>query len=200
MSEFSHLIPRQPVPDLEVETVNHGFWKLSKQKPDNFTLLIFYRGLHCPICSTYLRDFQRKLDEFSEAGVICIAVSPDTKDRAERCVEEWGLEELTLGYGISIDTARQWGLFISTGRGPTTSGVDETRLFSEPGLFLIQPDCTLYFSSVQTMPFARPSFEDILKGVEFVIGSDYPARGQVVDHQKLDKSPTDWPSQNYNPK
>ena len=200
MSEFTPLIPRQPAPNLEVATVNHGIWKLSEQTPDNFTLLIFFRGLHCPICSTYLRDFQRKLDEFSEAGVTCIAVSPDSKDRAERCVEEWGLEELTLGYGINLDTARQWGLFISTGRGPTTSGVEETRLFSEPGLFLIQPNGILYFSSVQTMPFARPSFEDILKGVKFVLESDYPARGQVVDHRKPDRSPIDWPVEQYNPK
>ena len=199
MPKITPLIPRQPVPDLKVATVGGDTWTLSEQTPRNFTLLIFFRGLHCPICATYLRDLQSTLDEFAEAGVTCIAVSPDSKARAEIAAEEWGLEELTLGYDINLDTARQWGLFISTGRGPTSSGVKETRLFIEPGLFLIRPDGTLYFSSVQTMPFARPSFEDILKGVRFVIEKNYPARGQVVDHQNPEASHTDWPTANYDP-
>ncbi len=199
MLKITPLIPRQPVPNLKVATVGGGTWTLSEQTPENFILLIFFRGLHCPICSTYLRELQRRLDEFAEAGVTCIAVSPDSKARAEIAVEEWGLEYLTLGYGISIDTARKWGLFVSTGRGSTSSGVKETRLFSEPGLFLIRPDGTLYFSSVQTMPFARPSFEDILKGVRFVIDKNYPARGQVVDHENPEQSSTDWPQEDYDP-
>ena len=199
MRKITPLIPRQPVPDLEVATVEGGTWKLSEQTPENFTLLIFFRGLHCPICSMYLRDLQHNIDEFTKVGVTCIADSPDSKARAEIAAEEWGLEELTLGYGIDLHTARQWGLFISTGRGPTSSGVKETRLFSEPGLFLIRPDGTLYFSSVQTMPFGRPSFQDILKGVKFVIDKSYPARGQVVDHQNPEDSPTDWPKEDYDP-
>ena len=55
----------------------------------------------------------------------------------------------------------------------------EPDLFLEPGLFMIRPDGTLYFASVQTMPFARPAFGDILKAVDFVIANDYPARGEV---------------------
>ncbi len=199
MSKITPLIPRQPVPDLKVATLGGKIWKLSEQSPDNFTLLIFFRGLHCPICSTYLCDLQRKLDEFKTVGVTCIAVSPDSRARAERAAEDWGLEELTLGYGIDLDTARQWGLFISTGRGPTSSGIYETRLFSEPGLFLIRPDNTLYFSSVQTMPFARPNFDDVLNGIKFVLSKDYPARGQVIDHYEPDRSQTDWPTEDYDP-
>ena len=199
MPKINPLIPRQPVPDLEVAIVNGGTWRLSEQTPSNFILLIFFRGLHCPICSTYLCELQRMIDDFAKVGVNCIAVSPDSKERAEKSAEDWGMEELTLGYGIDLDTARQWGLFVSTGRGPTTAGVKETRLFSEPGLFLIRPDGTLYFSSVQTMPFARPRFEDVLKAVKFVLEKDYPARGQVVDHHNPEASPIDWPNPTYNP-
>jgi hypothetical protein len=60
-------------------------------------------------------------------------------------------------------------------------GFDEPALFSEPGLFVIRPDGTLYFGAVQTMPFARPAFGDILKALDFVIANDYPARGEVID-------------------
>jgi hypothetical protein len=59
--------------------------------------------------------------------------------------------------------------------------VEEPPLFSEPAIYLVRPDGTLYFGMVQTMPFARPHFDDILKALEFVIAKTYPARGEVVD-------------------
>lgn len=51
MSEITPLMPRQPVPALEVPTVGGGTWRLADQHPESFTMVVFYRGLHCPICS-----------------------------------------------------------------------------------------------------------------------------------------------------
>ena len=45
---------------------------------------------------------------------------------------------------------------------------------------MVRPDQTLYFASVQTMPFARPAFGDILKALDFVIAKNYPARGEIA--------------------
>jgi hypothetical protein len=59
-------------------------------------------------------------------------------------------------------------------------GVEEPALFAEPALFLIRADRTLYFASVQTMPFARPRFADVLSALDFVIANNYPARGEVA--------------------
>jgi len=199
MTNLTPLYPRQPVPALEVPTVGGGTWKLSDQSPENFTMVVFFRGLHCPICAGYLKDLQRKLDDFAAAGVTAIAVSSDSQERAEKTAEEWGLDKLTMGYGLDLDTARAWGLYVSTGRGPTSSGVEETRLFSEPGIFLVRPDGTLYFGSVQTMPFARPSFAEILNASKFVVEKNYPARGQVLDHTNPEGSAVDWPTADYDP-
>lgn len=182
MSAITPLIPRQPVPALEVSTVGGGTWRLAEQKPERFTLIVVYRGLHCPICRGYLGDLERKLDEFKSRGVEVVVISSDVEERAHQAKDEWGLTRLTVGYGLDLDVARQWGLYISTSRGMTSAGVEEPALFSEPGLFLVRPDGTLYFASVQTMPFARPAFGDILKALDFVIAKDYPARGEVVDH------------------
>lgn len=139
-----------------------------EQSPNNFTLVVFFRGLHCPICVNYLRDLHRNLGDFAKKGVNVLAISSDPKPRAEKSAEDWGLEELTLGFGLNLDTARRRDLFVSTGRGPTSSGIEETRMFSEPGLYLIRSDGTLYFGLVQTMPFSRPSFSEILNSVKFV--------------------------------
>jgi peroxiredoxin len=185
MTSINPLIPRQPVPALEVATLEGGTWRLADQTPDNFTLLVFYRGFHCPICSAYLGDLNRKVEEFEKRGVTVGVVSSDARDRAERAKKDWGLDNLTIGYGLDLDTARQWGLYISTSRGLTSTGVEEPALFSEPALYLIRPDGTLYFGTVQTMPFARPGFGDILKALDFVIANDYPARGEVLDHHQV---------------
>lgn len=182
MTAITPVIPRQKVPALKVPTVGGGEWDVAAQSPENFTLLVVYRGLHCPICKGYLRDLDRKLGDFAGKGVNVFTVSSDTKDRAEQTKEDWGLENLEIGYGLDLDTARKWGLFISTSNGKTSAGVVEPDLFAEPGLFLIRADGTLYFSSVQTMPFARPDFAAILTALDFVLDKDYPARGEVVDH------------------
>lgn len=175
------LVPRQSVPTLEVATWDGDRWNLADQKPERYTLIVFYRGLHCPICGPYLRDLDRKLTEFEQRGVTVMAISSDTEERAREAKSRWNLNNLNLGYGLSLDMGRSWGLYISSSRGKTSAGVEEPALFTEPGLFLVRHDGTLYFASVQTMPFARPHFDEILKALDFVIANDYPARGEVID-------------------
>jgi len=185
LEDFTPLIPRQRVPPLEISVVDQGAWRLADQKPPKFSLVIFYRGFHCPICSGYLMDLERRLGALSERGVEVIAVSSDPEDRARMAVEKWGLDKLKIGYDLTLDNARQWGLFISSQRGPdpTPTGVVEPPLFSEPGMFLVRPDGTLYFASVQTMPFTRPNIGDVVKALDVVEAEDYPARGEIVDHR-----------------
>ena len=183
MTQITPLIPRQKVPDLEVATVGGGLWRLGEQTPEHFTMLVVYRGLHCPQCKGYLNDLDNKAAEFAAKGVNILVVSSDEAERARQTKSEWRLENLTVGYGLDLDMARRWGLYISTGIGKTSVGVEEPALFPEPGLFFIRPDGTLYWASVQTMPFARPKFADILIALDIVIARGYPARGEVVDHR-----------------
>ncbi|MBK6629619.1 MAG: AhpC/TSA family protein [Betaproteobacteria bacterium] len=175
---MSRLMPRQPVPALRVSTLA-GDWDLAAQKPERFTLVVFYRGLHCPICKTYVSELDKLVAEFAARGTGIQVLSSDTRDRAEAARDNWGLANLNLGYGLSIEMARSWGLYVSTSRGKTSAGIEEPALFSEPGLFLVRPDGTLYWGSTSTMPFARPHFREILGGLDFVIKNDYPARGEA---------------------
>lgn len=175
------LVPRQKVPPLDVATAGGGRWRLADRRPDHFTMVVFYRGLHCPICGTYLADLEARLGELAQRGVDVVAVSSDTEERALEAQRRWNLAHLTLGYGLDLEAARAWGLFVSSGRGKTSAGVEEPARFSEPGLFLVRRDGTLYFSAVQTMPFTRPGFADILKALDFVLKNDYPARGEVTE-------------------
>ena len=172
------LKPRQAVPPLEISTLN-GPWSLSSQQPDNFTMLVFYRGLHCPICSKYIQELDRMSGDFAETGITVLALSSDGSVRAQQASDDWGLSNLNIGYDVSVDQARAWGLHRSAGRGKTSIGIEEPAEFSEPGLFLIRPDETLYWSQVSTMPFARPHFKEILGALKFALEKDYPARGEL---------------------
>lgn len=172
------LKPRQPVPELNLSTLQ-GAWSLSEQEPENFTMVVFYRGLHCPICSKYLAELNKMVDDFSEVGVSILAVSSDGEERAQQAREDWGLDKVNLGYGLSVDQAREWGLHRSAGRGKTSIGIEEPAEFAEPGLYLVRPDNSLYWGQVSTMPFARPHFREILGALNFALANDYPARGEL---------------------
>ncbi|MFT5658482.1 MAG: peroxiredoxin [Gammaproteobacteria bacterium] len=173
------LKPRQPVPALNVETLQ-GAWSLSDQSPGNFTMVVFYRGLHCPLCSKYLKELDKMAAEFAEAGVSILALSSDDNERAQQAQTDWELTNINLGYGVSVEQAQAWGLHRSAGKGKTSIGIEESAEFSEPGLFLMRPDQTLYWSQVSTMPFARPHFREVLGAIGFVVANDYPARGELV--------------------
>jgi alkyl hydroperoxide reductase subunit AhpC len=174
------LIPRQLVPSLSLQTLAHGPFDLAKEAPDRFTLLVFYRGLHCPICASYLKELEAKVEEFAKRGVGVLALSSDEQERAQQLAAKIGASSLRIGYGLPLSVAREWGLYVSTSRGKTSLGIEEPPRFSEPGVFLVRPDRTLYWMSVQSMPFARPNFGELLQALDFVIKSDYPARGEFV--------------------
>lgn len=184
MTELTPLFPRQKVPGLKLPLAGGGNFDIAAERPTKFTLLVFYRGLHCPICKTQLRDLETKLPEFEKRGVNVVAISSDTREHAERAKADWGVPNLRIAYGLELETGRTWGLYISSGRGPASAGAEEPALFTEPAIYLVRPDGTLYFGSVQTMPFARPHFADILSAIDFVLTKDYPARGEVTQLPK----------------
>ncbi len=171
--------PRQPAPELAFDTLDGGRWSLAAQTPQHFTMVVFYRGLHCPICRRYLTELNGMIGEFDNRGVATVITSTDSKDRAEQAKNLWGLTSLTVGYGVPIEKAREWGLYVSTSRGMTSAGVEEPPLFAEPGLFLVKPDRTLYWASISTMPFARPHFPEIAQAIDFAVSKNYPARGEA---------------------
>lgn len=171
------LMPRQKTPDLTLPTLDGAGFDLSAETGARGTILCFYRGLHCPICIRYLAELEANAEKFAERGIGTIAISSDDRDRTRAMAEKVG-GTLRFAHDLPLDVARDWGLYISTGRGKTSIGIEEPALFAEPGLFLVNPDQTLYFMSVQTMPFVRPHISELLGAVDYAIANNYPARGE----------------------
>lgn len=164
--------PTKKVPDLKLPLINDTQWELSKQQPEKYTLLVFYRGYHCPVCKKQLEELKDRLSEFTERGINVIGISMDSEERAKKTGKEWEIESIPIAYNLSEEMARKWDLYISE-----SISDSEPKTFSEPGLFLIKPDNTLFLASIQSMPFARPHFKDLLKAIDFIEKEDYPARG-----------------------
>lgn len=171
---MKQVIPGKEVPQLIVDTVNGMLWNLRDQIPENFTLIVFYDGLHSQESKLYLEELNTKIDKFREKGVNVICVSANYESLAEKTAVEWGIEKLTVGYGFSVEDARKWDLYISKG-----INKNEPDIFFEPGMFLINPDNTLYAASIQSMPFVRPNLDDLLKSIDYILNKDYPARGEA---------------------
>jgi peroxiredoxin len=174
------LVPRQTAPELIVETLDHGRFNLATERPGRLTLVCFYRGLHCPVCTNYLKELERLTPAFAERGVGTIAISSDGETRARQMAEKIAAKSLRVGYSLELSGARKWGLYISTSRGKSSIDIEEPPLFSEPGVFLIKPDQAIYYLSVQSMPFVRPNFGEMVQALDFIIKNDYPARGEYT--------------------
>ncbi len=162
-------------PELEVKTLDGEMWRLAEQKPQNYTAIFFYRGLHCPLCESQLAELDQKLEQFANLGIEAIAISGDSLDRAQQSKNTWGLKKLKIGYDLSEEAMRRWGLYLSHG-----AFENEPQLFSEPAIFLIKPCGKIAFSLIGNTPFARPRLDDLIAGLEYVIEKNYPIRGNVV--------------------
>ncbi len=98
--------------------------------------MVFYRGLHCPVCRAQLSELNRRL----------------ARQRDRPRVRGFPLRAISD---------------------------DEPAWFSEPGLFLIRSDGTVYYASVNSMPIGRPRLDDVLSAIDYAAKADYPARGEA---------------------
>ena len=164
--------PGDMAPELQLQLVGGETWRLADRHPRHFTLISFYRGLHCPHCRTYLRTLSQMAAAFRDVGIEPIAISGDGAERAAEAKRVWELTDLPVAYGQQIPSMREWGLFV-------TQALQESHppIFGEPGLFAIDPVGRIFFASVTSVPFGRPPLTEILAGLAMMIEKKYPARG-----------------------
>ena len=167
--------PKHSAPQLSFPLLDGSQWSLQDEQPEQFTLIVFYRGLHCPVCKKYLQQLEELLPGFEERGVKVVAVSMDAEKRARLSRKAWSLEQLKLGYGLDLETAKEWGLYISKA---VSEGEPDT--FSEPGLFLVDNSNQVYYAAMNSNPWGRPYLPTFIKAVDYIIKANYPVRGEFL--------------------
>lgn len=168
---MTRAIPGNTAPDLKIRLVGGGEWSAGAASDNDYVLIDFYRGLHCPICSKHLGQLEAMAGDFAEQGVRLLAVSMDDEERAARAKADWGLSRVEVGYGMTEAQAKAWGLYMSDSIRDT-----EPRRFNEPGTFLIDGDGAIYMGAISTAPFMRPGLDRVLMAVNRA-RDGYPPRG-----------------------
>ena len=137
-------------------------------------LLAVYRGKHCPLCKRHLKTLEGLAEEFKAADVSLLAVSADSRDKAEADVAAEGWH-FPVGYGLSVDQMRALGLYVSEPRSPQ----ETDRPFAEPGLFVINPEGRVQIVNISNAPFARADLASVLAGIKLIKARAYPSRGTL---------------------
>ncbi len=166
--------PGTPAPALELPLAGGGTFSLADAKPALFTMLVFNRGLHCPVCRAQLSELNHRVDELAGRGIDVVSVSGENNQRALRMRDEWKIDRVPLAYGLTEPQMREWGLFVSR-----AIKDDEPAVFNEPALFLISPDRNVYYESILSMPVGRPRPDELLAAIEYWTSHHYPARGNA---------------------
>ena len=67
--------PHQPAPHLTVALRSGRTYRLAGQHPASHTIVVFFRGLHYPVCRAQLTELNRRLYDLRDLGIEVVAVS-----------------------------------------------------------------------------------------------------------------------------
>ena len=139
---------------------------------ENWTLLVVYRGKHCPRCKKYLRILNGMRQDWADAGFDIAVVSADTVAKAEADRQEFGWQ-FDIGHDLTEAQMASLGLYVSD----PLSETETDRRFAEPGTFVIRPDGRLLLVAISNGPSARPDLAELLDGMVFTKTNNRPPRG-----------------------
>ena len=162
----------KPIPHMTLSPVD-GSTRAIGETSQRWTLLVVYRGKHCPRCKRYLNKLEAVLNDWT-ALMDVVVVSADTLEKAQADQAEFGWT-FDLCYGLTEDQMRALGLYISD----PLSEAETTGRFAEPGTFAIKPDGTLMLVDISNGPASRPDLDELLDGMRFNIENNRPTRGMA---------------------
>ena len=138
----------------------------------DWTMVVVYRGQHCPLCTRYLKGLTTLVEAFHAEGIDVVAVSADSAEQAKSQMAEVE-PTFPVAHSLSTGQMRQLGLYISDPR----SAQETDHAFAEPALFVVNGGGDIQIVDISNAPFARPDLEALLGGLQFVRANSYPIRG-----------------------
>jgi len=141
--------------------------------PGDRQALFVIRGRHCPICTAYLGEIEKRRAVFAELGVSLAAVSADS-EAPTRLTAEAAKPGFPLLHGMEETTMRGFGLYISEPR----SAQETDHHVPEPALCVVNPDGALKLLDVANA-LLRPDLDRLVGGLRFAIEKGCPMRGTL---------------------
>jgi len=162
-------------PVIELPTINGEKVTLaSPHSGSDWQMVVVYRGKHCPMCTRYLNEIEKRKAKFLELGISIVAVSADNEAQAVTHMEQL-TSSYPIAYGLTIEQMQQLGLYVSKPR----SAQETDHAFAEPGLFIINAKGQVQVIDISNGPFVRPELDVLLSGLDFIRNpeNNYPIRG-----------------------
>lgn len=125
-------------------------------------LIVVYRHRNCPKCTDYLNKLAGYRQRLLDIGVDIAAVSTDSKEQLQEHLTQVDVN-FPIYYGLTLEQIQDLGLYVSVPLSPE----ENDREFSEPGLFLIDPDGLLLMVDISNAPFLRPDLDVLVSGIEW---------------------------------
>lgn len=100
--------PQSRVPEMDLPLVGGGRFDIHEMTPDKFTLVIAYRGLHCPKCKAQLQAVDPMVEGLKSRGYEIVAVSMDSEARARKAKVEWDIKNIPIAYDMGLLMAKSW--------------------------------------------------------------------------------------------
>ena len=174
--------PGQHAPALTGPLLSGGTFSLADQSPEKFTIVVFYRGEHCPICKGYVKEIEAAYQGALEAGFNIVVVSMDNEEKAKKFAGDVAAMQpevkplsVPILYNMDKATALDWGLYLSSKR----ENSNEPEVFSEPALFAVDSKQKIFMAQVQSAPISRPDIQQVIGGLTWAKENNYPARGTL---------------------
>ena len=173
----SKIIAGESFPRIDVKTPDGRMVPLvdtqAQVASGRWTLVLVYRGQHCPICLKYLNEFSMFSGRFEALNIDVVAVSAENNQQ----LEQFKVNGLKVSFPIMLELQvadmKKLGLYISE----PTSDSETDHLFAEPGLFLVNPQGQTAMLEIANAPFIRPNIDQLVTGLEYVMENNYPIRG-----------------------
>ncbi len=143
--EWPRLEPGDKAPDFTLKDLEGRHHRLSDYLKGQKIVLLFYRGEWYPICNLQPHSLQEKLAEFQKANAQILAVSTDTPENSQKLVGKHNLGFPVLA-GLSREAVAAYDLFFNEEKG-----------YAEPAVFILRPDGTVAYASLQSRPMGRLS-------------------------------------------
>jgi peroxiredoxin len=167
------LTPGATFPEFKVlDTEGNSQSLVAPKEAEHWTMLVVYRGVHCPICSKYLTQLQEMRSQFQEIKVDIVAVSADSVEQLNTKLDDVSVE-FPVYAGLTKEQMKTLGLYVSQ----PTSDAETDHDFPEPGLFIINGDNKVQVLEIANSPFVRPDLNMLVSGLGYTRKNDYPIRG-----------------------
>ncbi|MFK7997238.1 MAG: peroxiredoxin family protein [Granulosicoccus sp.] len=163
--------PADPFPPIEFTMMSGETERLSDNN-GRWTVLIVYRGDHCPRCKTYIARLHELADGYAEREVDLRLASMDPEHIARRTIDENGWN-LPVAHSLSVEQCQTLALYL-TDHEP---GAELTGPYAEPGLYLINPEGLTQVIATSNSPSVRPDLDVVLDGIIGTQDRNLPIRG-----------------------